>query len=104
MFTNKGCRILLFLISCKTTQPRGKGAQPSMTTLFLNDSENQQSQPVSSSDLKQSKVYPATESGCHLFLPPTTWGSGGGQRSHRESESSYPRLKGGAKHCRNGRT
>lgn len=47
-----------------------------MTTLFLNDFQNQQSQPVSLGDLKQSKVYPATEGGCHLFLPPTTWGVG----------------------------
>lgn len=54
-------------------KPRGKGAQPRVTTLFPTALKTKQSQPVSSRDLKQSKVYPATEGGCHLFLPPTNW-------------------------------
>ncbi|XP_023614263.1 uncharacterized protein LOC111827100 [Myotis lucifugus] len=54
-----------------SAKPGGKGAQPRVTTLFPTALKTEQSQPVSSRDLKQSKVYPATEGGCHLFLPPT---------------------------------
>lgn len=66
-----------------------------MTTLFpkvLKSKQSKQSELASSSDLKQSKVYPATERGCHLFLPPTkgqqTWEVWVGREHRGESECS----------------
>lgn len=75
LFTNKDAFGLTITYSSlpylMKTKPRGKWAQPRVTTLFPTALKTKQSQPVSSRDLKQSKVYSATEGGCHLFLPPT---------------------------------
>lgn len=84
-------------------KPRGKGAQPRVTTLFPAALKTEQSQPVSSRDLKQSKVYPATEGGCHLFLPPTNRHQTYGVGVRRETQRPTYWLEGEAKWRGNGR-